>query len=90
MRLPPTRILVVEDEVSSRTLLENLFVLSRLSVHTATNGAEALRRLDSDVPDLMVLDLLPWVNGLEVLATIREDSGTHHTAGDGGDRDGCQ
>lgn len=74
MRMPPTRILVVEDEDSSRLLLENLFVLSGFSVQTASNGAEALRRLDADVPDLMVLDLmLPWVNGFEVLATIRDD-----------------
>jgi CheY-like chemotaxis protein len=74
MQFSPTRILVVEDEVQSRTLLENLFVLAGFSVHTATNGAEALRQLRYDIPDLMVLDLLmPWVNGLEVLATIRED-----------------
>jgi CheY-like chemotaxis protein len=74
MHIPPTRILVVEDEDGSRTLLENMFVLAGFSVHTATNGAEALRRLRNDVPDLMVLDLmLPWVNGFEVLATIRED-----------------
>ena len=74
MRIRPTRILVVEDEDSSRLLLENLFVLSGFSVQTASNGAEALRRLDADVPDLMVLDLmLPWVNGFEVLSTIRDD-----------------
>ena len=74
MRIPPTRILVVEDEDSSRMLLENLFVLSGFSLQPASNGAEALRRLDADAPDLMVLDLmLPWVNGFEVLATIRED-----------------
>jgi two-component system sensor histidine kinase/response regulator len=74
MRIRPTRILVVEDEDSSRLLLENLFVLSGFSVQTASNGAEALRRLDADVPDLLVLDLmLPWVNGFEVLATIRDD-----------------
>jgi CheY-like chemotaxis protein len=74
MQFSLTRILVVEDEVQSRTLLENVFVLAGFSVHTATNGAEALRQLRNDIPDLMVLDLLmPWVNGLEVLATIRED-----------------
>lgn len=77
MQFAPTRILVVEDEDQARTLLENVFILAGFSVQTATNGAEALRRLrDRDnVPDLMVLDLLlPWVNGFEVLATIREDT----------------
>jgi len=77
MQFAPTRILIVEDEDQARTLLENVFVLAGFSVQTAANGAEALRRLgDRDnVPDLMVLDLLlPWVNGFEVLATIREDA----------------
>jgi diguanylate cyclase len=77
MQFAPTRILIVEDEDQARTLLENVFVLAGFSVQTAANGAEALRRLrdrDND-PDLMVLDLLlPWVNGFEVLATIREDA----------------
>jgi len=77
MQFAPTRILIVEDEDQARTLLENIFVLAGFAVQTATNGAEALRRLrDRDnVPDLVVLDLLlPWVNGFEVLATIREDA----------------
>ena len=77
MQFAPTRILIVEDEDQARTLLENVFVLAGFSVQTAANGAEALRRLSDrdNVPDLMVLDLLlPWVNGFEVLATIREDA----------------
>jgi len=77
MQFAPTRILIVEDEDQARMLLENVFVLAGFAVQTATNGAEALRRLrDRDnVPDLLVLDLLlPWVNGFEVLATIREDA----------------
>jgi len=77
MQFAPTRILIVEDEDQARTLLENIFVLAGFAVQTATNRAEALRRLrDRDnVPDLVVLDLLlPWVNGFEVLATIREDA----------------
>jgi CheY-like chemotaxis protein len=78
MQFAPTRILIVEDEDQARTLLENVFVLAGFAVQTAANGAEALRRLrDRDnVPDLLVLDLLlPWVNGFEVLATLREDAG---------------
>jgi DNA-binding response OmpR family regulator len=77
MQFAPTRILIVEDEDQARTLLENLFVLAGFAVQTAANGAVALRRLrDRDgVPDLLILDLLlPWVNGFEVLATIREDA----------------
>lgn len=43
-------------------------------VRTASHGAEALRIIDRDgMPHVIILDLmLPWVNGIEVLATIRE------------------
>ena len=54
-------------------MLEDLLVSAAFDVQTASNGAEALRYLRDNVPDLIVLDLmLPWVNGVEVLATIRQ------------------
>jgi len=43
-------------------------------VRSVADGLEALRSLDEQAPDLIVLDLmLPWVNGIEVLSTIRRD-----------------
>ncbi len=73
MRLARALILVVEDHDDSRRLLEDLLMTAGFEVQTATNGAEALRYLRDQRPDAIVLDLmLPWVNGVEVLATIRE------------------
>ena len=73
MRIARARILVVEDHDDSRYMVEDLLVAAGFEVHTATHGAEALRYLRGDVPDAIVLDLmLPWVNGVEVLATIRD------------------
>jgi CheY-like chemotaxis protein len=67
------QVLVVEDHDDSRRLLEDLLVAAGFEVYTASNGPEALRFLEHFTPDLMVLDLmLPWINGIEVLATIRE------------------
>jgi DNA-binding response OmpR family regulator len=65
-------ILVVEDDDALRRLIEQVLVFDGFKVLAAGHGAEALRILNTVTPALMVLDLvLPWVNGLEVLATVR-------------------
>lgn len=66
-------ILVVEDDDAMRRLIELALVFEGFRVVSATNGAEALGCLNKTTPTLVVLDLvLPWVNGLEVLATMRD------------------
>lgn len=66
-------ILVVEDHDDSRRMLEDVLTLAGFRVVAAHNGAEALRALGQEPPDLVVLDLvLPWISGIEVLSTIRE------------------
>lgn len=65
-------VLVVEDDDALRRLFEQVLVFDGFKVLAASHGAEALRILNSVTPALIVLDLvLPWVNGLEVLATVR-------------------
>jgi len=72
MRIIET-ILVVEDDEPVRRLIELALVFDGFKVVSASNGAEALRHLNTATPALVVLDLvLPWVNGLEVLATMRD------------------
>jgi DNA-binding response OmpR family regulator len=66
-------ILVVEDDESTRVMLENLLTLSGFRVFGAANGAEALRQISHHQPDAILLDLmLPGVSGVGVLATLRE------------------
>jgi DNA-binding response OmpR family regulator len=63
-------VLVVEDETEIRELLRRYLEREGLSVLTASTGAEALRRVEEDRPDLVLLDLgLPDIDGTEVLAT---------------------
>src|SRR5881394_1915755 len=62
------QILVVDDEAAVRESLRRALALEGYSVELATDGAEALNRLDTgDVqPDAIVLDvLMPNVDGLE-------------------------
>jgi len=73
MPAAPETVLIVEDDDELRRLLEHVLVFEGFKVLTAAHGAEALQRLNTIVPSLVVLDLvMPWVNGIEVLSTMRE------------------
>src|SRR3954467_8103153 len=72
MSVTGARVLIVEDDKTQRDLLARVFSRDGFVVSTASDGTEALRLLDDTTPDLLVLDLmLPWVNGIEILATVR-------------------
>ena len=69
----PSRLLVVEDDVELRNLVENRLREAGYIVDTAGTGTEALERVANAVPDLVLLDLrLPKVDGLEVLNDMKQ------------------
>ena len=68
------RILVVEDEQSIRTIVEYALRDAGFTVITAARGDDALRVVDREPVDLVVLDLmLPGLDGLEVCKRIRAE-----------------
>jgi DNA-binding response OmpR family regulator len=73
MQLVGARVLVVEDDDALRGMLDDALTTAGFRVRVAAHGAEALRLLQHEIPNVIVLDLmLPWVNGIEVLATLRQ------------------
>ncbi|NWF86073.1 MAG: sigma-54-dependent Fis family transcriptional regulator [Bryobacteraceae bacterium] len=69
---PRGRILVIDDEADIRESLETLLDLEGYSVQSAENAAEGLKRFESGIYDLVLLDLMmPDRSGLEVLDQIR-------------------
>ena len=69
----PTTILVADDEPNIVTALEFLLERGGYQVRIARNGDEALKAIESDPPDLVLLDIMmPVKSGYEVCKRIRE------------------
>lgn len=71
------KILLVEDDRFLRKAAEATLRRAGHAVRVAVDGEEALRLVGEEPPDLILLDLLmPKVNGVEVLRTLKADEGT--------------
>jgi DNA-binding response OmpR family regulator len=67
------KILIVDDEPNIVAAIEFLLQQRGHEVHTASDGAEALRVVERVVPDLVLLDvMMPQASGYEVCQTIRQ------------------
>ena len=70
-------VFVVDDDVLMRGMLEKSLRRANFNVELIAGGREALDRLQSVQPDLMLLDIdMPEVNGLDVLRRVRENPAT--------------
>jgi DNA-binding response OmpR family regulator len=74
-RLQDRRILVVDDEVRMVRFIRLNLEHDGFQVIEAYNGMQALERIRTNLPDLVLLDvMMPDIDGFEVLRTIREIS----------------
>jgi two-component system OmpR family response regulator len=70
---PEARLLVVEDEPNIRELLSTSLRFAGFEVHTAADGATALKLAEVERPDLLVLDvMLPDMDGFAVTRRLRD------------------
>lgn len=66
------RVLVIEDDGASRERMRRTLTGAGHVVREAANGREGIEALDSDPPDLVLLDLMmPEVDGFAVLEHMR-------------------
>ncbi len=73
------KILVVDDEPEAVELVEFNLKQAGFDVVTASDGEEALAKIKSQLPALVVLDLmLPEIDGMEVCKLLRRDANTAH------------
>ena len=69
----PGHILIVDDEPGMRRYLQTVLELDAYKVSTASNGEEAIEKVQRDQPDVVLLDVvMPGPDGLETLKRIRE------------------
>jgi len=70
-------VLVVEDSVTQREMIEDLLKGSGLTVKTAGDGVEALEQMQGACPDIVVMDIvMPRMNGYELCRRIKTDPKT--------------
>jgi class 3 adenylate cyclase len=71
------RILVVDDVAPNVELLEALLSVQGYEVSTAYDGFEALEKVLTDDPDLILLDvMMPGMNGYEVCQKLKQQEWT--------------
>ena len=73
------RILVVDDEPDIIRVVVKILEARGHTLSTAKDGVEAVEKVRSDPPDVVILDLnLPKLDGYEVCRRIKGDPKTQH------------
>lgn len=69
------KILVVDDQYGIRVLLCEILQKDGYQMHEAANGVQALKIVEEEQPDLVLLDMkIPGMDGLEILKRIKEEN----------------
>jgi two-component system cell cycle response regulator DivK len=74
------RILLVEDDFINMRLAQHVLEAEGYTVITATTAQEALDKVESNLPDLILMDVqLPDMNGMTVVRILRDNAITRAT-----------
>jgi len=77
--MPVKKILVVDDSPTERHVLAELLTRAGYQVTTAENGEEGIEKAKSELPDLILMDVvMPGLNGYQATRTLTRDDKTKH------------
>jgi CheY-like chemotaxis protein len=88
-----SKILIVDDEPFNVDYLEQELEESDYKIISAVNGREGLDKVQAELPDLILLDIMmPVVDGFEMLKCLKANSATRDIPGKccKGDPTGCR
>lgn len=75
----PARILIADDNQEMSQLLEYILQEEGYTVEVAHDGDELVRKAQSHVPDLILIDvLMPYMDGFEAIRQLRNDTRLSH------------
>lgn len=75
--MPVKTILVVDDSPTERHILVELLTRNGYQVITAENGEEGIEKAKSEMPDLILMDVvMPGLNGYQATRTLTRDEKT--------------
>lgn len=67
-------LLVVEDDLDQQSILEMVLKSAQYEVMLANNGVEAIKHIESEIPDLILTDLMmPQMDGKELVAKLKHN-----------------
>ncbi len=73
------KILIVDDEVQIRQMLERFFKAAGYATVLAADGLDGLEKASSEKPDLVVADIdMPQLDGIGMCATLKTNPATAH------------
>ena len=76
-KLRKKRVLLVEDDENLRQVISMTLERAKFEVLQAKNGVDALARIATDIPDIVVCDLMmPEMDGAETVQRLRGDNAT--------------
>jgi len=75
----PPLVMVVDDSVTVRKVTTRFLEREGMQVITAKDGADAMAKLQEQVPDVMLLDIeMPHMDGFEVVSKVRLSEQLRH------------
>ncbi|HEX4895228.1 MAG TPA: response regulator [Solimonas sp.] len=73
------RVMIVDDSPTDVQNLKGILTKAGHSVVEATSGQDALERVKSEKPDVVIMDVvMPGVNGFQATRTLSKDPATAH------------
>ena len=77
--MPAKKILIVDDSSTDRQSLLEKLAKQGFACVTAVDGADAIAKSKSELPDLILMDvIMPGMNGYEATRAITRDEATRH------------